>query len=770
MKNQEYNSFVENNHIDEMKNFEAIQYNRINTETFNNNTEIYDVSEIKNYTEKNNKKNKNSENAAKKILQKITESTSSLIGTVTATATVAVVSVVMFANVIISQLNVQLLSFNQGYDYVEYSLYLDELNENETYYATVSNSFEYYQYELFAGENSNRIDNLTPNSVYELTVIGINNENGDISKYFVNKFYTIDEEIINQYTIRWMNGNEVLYEEQLDEGIIPSYKGEIPTKETTLEYTYTFIGWDKQIEEVTQDTIYYAVFEETSNIYNATYDMINGSQLIIHWDNEDYNIIEFNTSFDNSLDSRLQYRITLTALGYGESFVYQGIDQVATIKVPKDASVFNIKYESIGIYAGEEKIFEETLLENELIINNPEIIMSEKLELTNVDQYSLDFNINTTSKEEIYNIITLDLTYSDNSTKTIVINDVKINNESNKLTLDVPSGIDNILVDYTIELLAQNGNNKRVIIGSNTYELENELKLESVYADSYLYNIAKFSFIYHFIDNENIIVVENKTDGESANLSNGEKNAEIYIDPSIEYNEFEYYVSSSTGVELTQRTQLNIETTVPTGEYHMNYTNPGDAVLTYNDDGTMNIYLNTSFETTDPDIYYSISYTNHETNEVHVINYRDAVAKLEDIEFNNYGIAFSVYKEKDGINYLMYELVPSGAIEPKIDYPISGSINDLGENSEVNISMYSYEFDNSSFVLIVDGNEYNLNPEDIVFDELSHTYNINYQLDFVPSQVTLSFLGTRYYEFYDVISSLTTIKGNKYKEINVEIL
>lgn len=68
------------------------------------------------------------------------------------------------------------------------------------------------------------------------------------------------------YTITWsIEGQEVL--ETYGYGERPTYKGETPTKADTEKYTYTFAGWTPNIQTVTADATYYALFEQETKQY-----------------------------------------------------------------------------------------------------------------------------------------------------------------------------------------------------------------------------------------------------------------------------------------------------------------------------------------------------------------------------------------------------------------------------------------------------------------------------------------------------------------------
>ena len=85
---------------------------------------------------------------------------------------------------------------------------------------------------------------------------------------------------INKYTVTFKNyDGSTLQEETLEYGALPKYKGEVPTREKTKEYTYTFKGWDKEITEVTNNQEYIATYTETKNKYNVKFTNYDGSIL-----------------------------------------------------------------------------------------------------------------------------------------------------------------------------------------------------------------------------------------------------------------------------------------------------------------------------------------------------------------------------------------------------------------------------------------------------------------------------------------------------------
>ena len=71
----------------------------------------------------------------------------------------------------------------------------------------------------------------------------------------------------------------VLLELTVEDGVMPEYNLETPTREATAQYTYEFIGWDKQIEPATESLTYKAVYSEKVNKYVVTFADEDGTVL-----------------------------------------------------------------------------------------------------------------------------------------------------------------------------------------------------------------------------------------------------------------------------------------------------------------------------------------------------------------------------------------------------------------------------------------------------------------------------------------------------------
>ena len=83
---------------------------------------------------------------------------------------------------------------------------------------------------------------------------------------------------LRSYKITFKNGEQVLKEETVNYGTLPTPPADMPTKEADAQFTYTFKGWDKTVENVTGEATYNAEFDSTLRSYKITFK--NGEQVL----------------------------------------------------------------------------------------------------------------------------------------------------------------------------------------------------------------------------------------------------------------------------------------------------------------------------------------------------------------------------------------------------------------------------------------------------------------------------------------------------------
>lgn len=764
MINNEYNSFDEMKRFDENKPYEILKVNIKDKEI---STPKLDVYKTKEYGVEGSSKKKNKDQGfVKKLISKLSESTTSLATSITATATIAVASVALFTNVVLPTPDISLTSIEEGYDYVSYCIQANDLDESIDYNILISNSFESYEFDLISGENKNTVDDLTHDSVYDLSVIGTNLENGTNITYLSYRFFTTTEEILAQsFNVKFVIDGEILQEETLDRGVVPVYNGETPYKEDDLNYRYEFIGWDKTIKEVSEDVVYTALFSQIPHEYTASYSLIDGDEAIIYWDDLDYNNVHLDLGFNQNDNSNLAYRVIIKDEDTNDEYYYEGSDSIAIIDVPKDVYKASITYELLGYYNNQEKIFETIPMTNALIFNNPTTSLSTDLTLVGKNEFQLGLQVvSLIAEEEIYQDAIINLTYEDNTTQEIIIDDFKVN-EENIINIDVPNATSSVEVDYTINLLGNNGHNKRSLTGNQTYQLTNQFNLARTIVDRNEYQQIEFVFDYHFVDDNTVVAVKDNTTQEVISLEPVYSNSvSLSIDTSLTSNSYSYYLADLNGNPLGNETTIEVDLSSVTAVFDFDYINPGDALVTYNDDGTVNIYLETVFETEETDVYYGVEYNDEE------IFYTESFAAYENVQPNDYVLIYNVYKKVNNIEYLLQNIAVSGTVITQPEMMMNGNITNDGESYTITTEIYSYivEYDASTFVYHIDGVEYVVDSQDIIDD--GSTAIISYTIDFNPSEVYLTLQGRVSGSSYETIAAQHNIKGNKYGSIKFVIL
>ena len=103
------------------------------------------------------------------------------------------------------------------------------------------------------------------------TICAVAGEETYVATYFVST---------NTYLVTFKNyDGEVLQSSNVAYGTIPSYNEAVPTKPADEEYEYSFVGWNKTIDVVTEDVVYTAVFTKSTNSYTIIFRNYNDTIL-----------------------------------------------------------------------------------------------------------------------------------------------------------------------------------------------------------------------------------------------------------------------------------------------------------------------------------------------------------------------------------------------------------------------------------------------------------------------------------------------------------
>ncbi len=143
------------------------------------------------------------------------------------------------------------------------------------------------------------------NAQYTYTFAGWDSEVSEVVGYA--EYTASFTSTVNKYTVQFVSedGSEIYDEQILEYGVTPVYKGKEPTKARTQQYTYSFKGWDKEIDIVTGNIVYSARFDATVNKYTVKF--VNYDGTLLSEQTLDYGTVPAYTGTAPTREANAQY-------------------------------------------------------------------------------------------------------------------------------------------------------------------------------------------------------------------------------------------------------------------------------------------------------------------------------------------------------------------------------------------------------------------------------------------------------------------------------
>ena len=108
-----------------------------------------------------------------------------------------------------------------------------------------------------------------PTVQFTYTFAGWDNKDTLVTKDLT--FTAVYTSTVNKYKITFTNEDgTVLQTSEVEYGKFPVYEKETPTKSATVDETFTFAGWDKEITKVTGEAVYKATYTSTATTKDNT--------------------------------------------------------------------------------------------------------------------------------------------------------------------------------------------------------------------------------------------------------------------------------------------------------------------------------------------------------------------------------------------------------------------------------------------------------------------------------------------------------------------
>ena len=163
-----------------------------------------------------------------------------------------------------------------GYSYTD-----NETSKLEHNYSSTWSYDEYSHWHACTDKGYEHLKKDESSHTFTSTITDSTYEQGGYTTYTCSTCgysYTDNETSPLAITVTWKNYDGTILEidENVPYGSIPSYDGELPTKESTPQYSYTFSGWTPEIEKAVVNAEYYATYSSSAINYSISYDLDGG--------------------------------------------------------------------------------------------------------------------------------------------------------------------------------------------------------------------------------------------------------------------------------------------------------------------------------------------------------------------------------------------------------------------------------------------------------------------------------------------------------------
>ena len=501
--------------------------------------------------------------------------------------------------------------------------------------------------------------------------------------------------------------------------------------------------------------------------YNATYTKVEPKDAKYTFNDDGSVTAHIETNFKTNFDDVYKYGINILDKEGNVIDKYIGSNSSVDLTITNnDIGTIYFQYIDIGEFFGEYHEYDNYMATDYSVIKIPIISLSENVEFDG-EHFVLSLNTST-----IYDSISVDLELTSSNNK--------INKHIEQVIEKVPIILDEF--DGEIGKLEVTGKYNfkdesidkyphSINITPKQYDLNYKFDVTNIFVEAFDggdYMPTTFHFNY-LVPNSYKIKISDTANNieETTNVTN-----ELYLNS----------ISSGDGANLKLEVLDELDNIWKTiGTYQIlnsqevndayvtpastNSPNPGDSLVTYNDDGTINIYRNMMFKTNSSNTYYDAFIYNKEIEDTetrkktyidghHNIS-NEQYSIIENIpEKDYYFHYFQVLKNNDVYYYVKKE-TPSGGIQVNdlINVSISGIYEESTNTTSININTYLTQ-DAINNKCNIDGVEYEIIKTD-------NGYALSIEGDAIGKEITIS--ANMYFNNYDDFNSNIALKGNKYK-------
>lgn len=594
--------------------------------------------------------------------------------------------------------------------------------------------FDFVIYATVSGEKTEILREEYISPVFDIPSAGISvitNKTPSTMEYSVDYNISISDYVNGKnYRVVFVQNGATFYENNaINNGTFSARVEDLPPG----EFEIIVYGQVKGIETMLEKSTYVPPTFEPPTSYDGSYIAPSLSNSSVIWnDSSGYHTFKLHIECD---DMPAAYKYILSALDSNGNTLdyYEGCTAAdVVLDIPVSSYDVSFVFEIIGIGTNSTSVIEK--------INLGEIDFSPaSVEITDVaipfiNTYNIKYSIlSSLSGAEIYEGLELVLNFADGSKNTVAIS----KGELHIGYIEYTTSIEITSIDATLTYTKAPGENVRMASASEN------ITTDASFNATHLVNFSSDYVLFHpvgILDGATHMAVvssENPTMPDIILIEDIEPYAGYWSYYSsggdITYT---LYLCDEFGNALSNQVTATVDTTANgyDGSYSMSYRNPSDIGISYNDDGTINLYIDIDYPVLDGDAYYQIVIGGN-----HYFSFTSGVPVISGLPDEPCTVEFRVCKDIGGIPYVLYEIIPSGVInEADVTYRVDATKS----GSTVNVNMTyltdkDYDVNTPIRIVCSDGTELSMEYSELYNDTGNSMYVATFEVDADITSITV---------------------------------
>ena len=594
--------------------------------------------------------------------------------------------------------------------------------------------FDFVIYATVSGEEKELLREEYISPVFDIPSAGISvitNKTPSTMEYSVDYNISISDYVNGKnYRVVFVQNGATFYENNaINNGTFSARVEDLPPG----EFEIIVYGQVKGIETMLEKSTYVPPTFEPPTSYDGSYIAPSLSNSSVIWnDSSGYHTFKLHIECD---DMPAAYKYILSALdSNGNTLDYYEGRTAADVVLDIPVSSYDVSFvfEIIGIGTNSTSVIEK--------INLGEIDFSPaSVEITDVaipfiNTYNIKYSIlSSLSGAEKYEGLELVLNFADGSKNTVAIS----KGELHIGYIEYTTSIEITSIDATLTYTKAPGENVRMASASEN------ITTDASFNATHLVNFSSDYVLFHpvgILDGAThmaVISSENPTVPDIILIEDIEPYAG-YMSYYSSGGDITYtlYLCDEFGNALSNQVTATVDTTANgyDGSYSMSYRNPSDIGISYNDDGTINLYIDIDYPVLDGDAYYQIVIGGN-----HYFSFTSGVPVISGLPDEPCTVEFRVCKDIGGIPYVLYEIIPSGVInEADVIYRVDATKS----GSTVNVNMTyltdkDYDVNTPIRIVCSDGTELSMEYSELYNDTGNSMYVATFEVDADITSITV---------------------------------